>query len=68
VLSRSDQQDLIEHEVVTLIGQRDGCSRLNSKRLRVDLPATGAQSSRRASSLPAIIGSWRNSSWSFRSS
>ena len=45
--------------------------RLSSSRLSVDLPATGAQSSRRASSLPAstaIIGSWRSSSWSIRSS
>ena len=36
-----------------------------------DLPASGAQSARRAASLPAstaITGSWRNWSWSIRSS
>jgi len=42
-----------------------------SSRLSVDLPASGAQSERRAASLPAsaaITGSWRSSSWSTRSS
>jgi hypothetical protein len=46
-------------------------SRLNSSRLSVDLPANGAQSLRRAASLPpstAITGSWRRWSWSTRSS
>ena len=40
-------------------------ARLNSSRLSVDLPASGAQSERFAASLPpstAITGSWRN--WS----
>ena len=42
-----------------------------SSRFKVLLPASGAQSLRRASSLPAstaITGSWRSSSWSMRSS
>jgi hypothetical protein len=42
-----------------------------SSRFKVLLPASGAQSLRRASSLPAntaSTGSWRSSSWSTRSS
>src|SRR5271163_1070544 len=42
-----------------------------SSRLSVDLPASGAQFLRRADSLPAstaMVGSWRSSSWSIRSS
>src|SRR6202041_3975796 len=48
-----------------------GVSRDSSSRFSVDLPATGAQSERHASSLPArtdITASWRRSSWSLRSS
>ena len=67
-----DEQRLDRRRIVAdlVIARRRRLAR-SSSRFSVDLPATGAQSSRRASSLPAstaITGSWRSSSWSFRSS
>jgi hypothetical protein len=46
-------QELIEHSVQTLVGQRV-FGKLSSRRLSVDFPATGAQFARRAASFPAI--------------
>jgi hypothetical protein len=45
-----------------------GSARLSSSRFSVDLPASGAQFDRCVASLLASTGSWRRSSWSFRSS
>ena len=67
-----DEQAFDRRRVVAdlvVAGRRFG--RLSSSRFRVALPASGAQSDRCASSLPASTastGSWRRVSWSLRSS
>ena len=66
-----DEQRLDRRRVVAHLVIPRRLGRLSSSRFSVDLPASGAQSERRASSLPASTastGSCRSSSWSFRSS